>query len=82
MENDESERIIQNVKRRDYHRKNRLKIIDYYSKGTNKCNQCGNSDLRVLSIDHINGNGSAHRKELIRQGMDLKTWIIRNPIPI
>jgi hypothetical protein len=28
----------------------------------NKCNRCGQSDKRVLQIDHVNGGGSRERK--------------------
>ena len=66
---------------REYKRSDRLKIIDHYSEGKNNCNNCGISDLRVLSIDHINGNGSTHREELRKKGTSLYRWIINNNYP-
>lgn len=39
-------------------------VMDYYSGGKNRCECCGESELEFLTIDHPNGGGSAHRKEL------------------
>ena len=39
-------------------------VIKHYSNDTSKCRLCSESDLTVLTIDHINGNGSTHRKEI------------------
>ena len=42
-------------------RKNtRLKVLYWYSNGLMKCECCGNDDIRVLTIDHINGGGKQH----------------------
>jgi hypothetical protein len=59
----------------------RLRIISHYSNGKSCCYRCGNTDLRVLSIDHINSGGCKHTKELIKQGTNLYTWIIKNNFP-
>lgn len=32
-----------------------------------KCTCCGESQLVFLTIDHVNGNGSAHRRELAKE---------------
>lgn len=36
----------------------RQKIRDFFG---NKCGRCGNSDFRVLQVDHINGDGYKYR---------------------
>lgn len=37
-------------------------VMTVYSKGVPQCVRCGYSDIRALSIDHINGKGSVHRR--------------------
>jgi hypothetical protein len=67
------------VKRR-YHRRNaRLKVYQHYSNGTMKCAKCGNNDIDVLSIDHINGGGNAHRKNVVHSHTE--EWLVRNNFP-
>lgn len=49
-------------------------VYSYYG---NKC-ICGESDIRYLTIDHINNNGNEHRKEI---GTDIYSWLIANNYP-
>ncbi len=42
---------------RDKRTRWRIKVINHYSKGLNVCSCCGESDVRFLTIDHINGGG-------------------------
>jgi len=58
------------------------KIIVYqvYSRGKMTCDMCGESDLDVLSVDHIKGGGAIHRKEL--NGTHIERWIIKNNFPV
>lgn len=44
--------------------KARLEVLTHYSKGVPKCACCGEQGLPFLTIDHIAGNGSTHRKEI------------------
>lgn len=48
-------------KQRSRHRMRRSAVIFHYG---NQCNQCGEDDYTKLTIDHINGGGNAHRKEM------------------
>jgi len=60
---------------RDWKKRNRGKINEYYNRIYheirdkillllgNKCISCGNSDKRVLQIDHVNGGGNAAHKQ-------------------
>lgn len=40
----------------------KLLVLTHYSKGTPKCAWCGIEDFDVLTLDHINGGGTQHRK--------------------
>ena len=55
----------------------KFKIIHHYSKGTMICARCGFSDIRALSIDHIDGGGTQHRKLI----GDLYGWLNKNNYP-
>jgi hypothetical protein len=65
-----------NKKRNEEHRLLRFEIIKEYG---NKCQCCNEDHLEFLSIDHINSNGSSHRKE-IGQGR-LYKWLKKNNYP-
>lgn len=59
-------------KRREAARRNRnrvkLKVLEHYSGGDPKCSCCGESGLVFLTLDHIDGNGAARRKETGTKG--------------
>lgn len=57
----------------------KLKVVTHYSNSTMKCAKCGFSDMRALSVDHIEGNGNKHRKEV--KGCRLYQWLIKNKYP-
>ncbi len=42
----------------------KIQTLARYANGEIKCADCGFSDVRALSIDHINGGGTRHRKEI------------------
>ena len=44
-----------------------------------KCECCGTSYYEFLSVDHINGDGATHRKEL--RGRNLYRWLKMNGWP-
>ncbi len=58
-----------------YRDKNRELVFNHYGK---KCSCCGEKELKFLSIDHINGNGEKHRKEIYR---NINTWLVKNNYP-
>jgi hypothetical protein len=63
---------------------NRLKelrniIIDHYGR---KCQCCGESHNEFLSIDHINGGGNKHRKEVGKGGTRFYKWVIDARFPL
>ncbi len=63
---------------RGYNKRTKEKIIRHYSNGTMKCACCGEDDINCLSIDHINNNGTEHKKET---GGHLYWWIKKNNFP-
>ncbi len=54
-------------------------IISHYSKGKQSCSKCGFADIRALTIDHIEGKGGVHRRQ-INTG-NFYRWLIRNNLP-
>lgn len=51
-------------KRRENHAQIREECIRHYSNDTNCCACCGENAIEFLAIDHIDGGGSKHRKEV------------------
>mgnify|MGYP001590487909 CR=1 FL=1 len=43
-------------------------VLETYSHGTPRCACCGETTYQFLSLDHINGGGSAHQREAHKQG--------------
>ena len=68
-----------------YNRKLKQKIkheiMTYYSNGQPVCQKCGETDIRCLSIDHLNGGGTKHRKTLGRSSDSLYRWLRKNNYP-
>jgi hypothetical protein len=54
--------------RRDYIARIKVAILTYYSVGTPCCARCGERDVDVLCVDHINDNGAAFRRGSRRRG--------------
>ncbi|KKK94812.1 hypothetical protein LCGC14_2679080 [marine sediment metagenome] len=46
-----------------------------------KCVECGEDGWAKLAIDHINNDGSKHRKELRESGSTYYKWLIDNNFP-
>lgn len=57
----------------------KLKVIKHYSPDI-KCQRCGFSDVRALSIDHINGRGAEHRRKFVHNA-NFYYWIINHGFP-
>jgi hypothetical protein len=51
----------------------------FYSNGEMKCKNCGIDNLDVLTINHIEHNGSEHRKTL--KTKDIYRWLVLNNFP-
>jgi hypothetical protein len=63
-------------------KKERLQVIFHYSQGKNCCACCGENIIEFLTINHINGGGNKHRKEVgARSGEKFYKWLIKNNFP-
>ena len=67
-------RLSRESKKR-YEKKAKKAVFENYGK---KCSCCGESNLLFLSIDHINGGGTKHRKRIREK---ITTWLYRNNFP-
>lgn len=56
-------------------------VLKHYGNGKVACVNCGFSDIDALSIDHIEGGGTAHKKHLRALGNSLYTWLLKNNYP-
>lgn len=59
--------------------KQRLLVLQHYSNGTMECNCCKENTYEFLSIDHINGGGTQHRKSLLNA--PIVRYLIANNFP-
>jgi hypothetical protein len=54
----------------------RLEVLNFYG---GKCACCGEAEICFLAIDHINGGGNKHRKEI--GGSKIYFWLKANNFP-
>lgn len=60
----------------------KFSVMATYSKGEPICNCCGEKRLKCLTIDHINGGGNEHRREIKRRcGIRFYQWLKKNHFP-
>jgi hypothetical protein len=74
----------------EYNKKSNLKlkreVMDYYG---GRCACCGETELTFLTIDHIDGNGAEHRREMAsatgtrwgQAGAPTYRWLRKNGFP-
>lgn len=60
--------------------KARLIALSHYSEGEIMCKCCGESNTVFLTLDHINGKGSLHRKK-VGSGRVFYRWLKKNRYP-
>lgn len=58
----------------------KLEVFSHYCNGEIKCQKCGFSDIRALTIDHINGDGAEHRRKL-KHASKTYSWLRKNNYP-
>lgn len=76
--------LAQKERVREYNRKSRFIVLQFYSATTPFCNCCGEKELKFLSIDHVNGGGNEHRRSMGRvdgKGGNISHWIRKNNFP-
>jgi hypothetical protein len=59
--------------------KRRLVILNHYSNNTCACAFCGIKDIRVLSIDHVEGGGKEHLRKIGFKS--IYDWLLQNHLP-
>lgn len=61
----------------------RTEVLKVYSGEIPDCACCGEMQIRFLTIDHIDGKGHEHRRELKRQGKsyDIYVYLRQNNFP-
>lgn len=70
------------IYQKTYKAKLRKQVIGYYSRYTYMCVCCHDKNWEFLTIDHIDGKGGAHRREIgSRGGHDFYIWLINNHFP-
>ena len=68
---------------RNWRGKVRTQVLLHYSNGNPRCMcpDCSVTEERFLAIDHKNGGGVEHRKELGFGGQRFWLWLIKNNFP-
>ena len=57
-------------------------VLSHYAGGKPICSECGNQDIRVLTIDHVNKGGRKHLTGLkIKGGTQFYRWLRSNGFP-
>jgi hypothetical protein len=59
-------------------RNTKVEVINHYG---GRCNCCGENNPIFLTIDHINGGGTTHRKQLKRSGSTFSRWLKNQGYP-
>lgn len=62
----------------------RLAALVAYSQDPPACACCGETRYEFLALDHINGNGAAHRREIKMKGSGIQfyRWLRVNSYPV
>lgn len=64
-----------------YYQKLKIDVLSHYSYGVPECFCCGEDRIEFLSVDHIDGGGNKHRKEIGRNGARFYLWLRQNNFP-
>jgi hypothetical protein len=59
----------------------KIEVMTHYGNGKCACVKCGYDNVDALSIDHINGGGKKHRKDINKVGRAFYLWLINNKYP-
>lgn len=63
-----------------FYRNLRLLALQHYSKNKMECACCSEKIVEFLALDHINGGGNIHRKEI--KNTNVFQWVKKNKYPI
>ena len=76
----ENKEKVRRATRQSEHRL-KVEVLTHYSNSKLACVICGESRLACLSIDHINGGGSQHRRELKKRSQGFYRWLRNENYP-
>jgi hypothetical protein len=69
-------------KEKQNYRRLRLEAMQHYCPdGVLRCACCGETEIKFLSIDHIDGGGNQHRNQIGRAPGALFWWLKKNNYP-
>lgn len=82
MTPDEAIKYRQAVNAGNLKRRNEVRDAVYKAYGGYRCACCGETERAFLSIDHVNNDGSVHRRQNnLKTGEQMYRWLIRNKFP-
>lgn len=82
--NKEEVRTARNKRSNEYNKKIRFLVLQYYSAPIPFCSCCGEKEIKFLAIDHINGGGNIHRRNITngdKSGGNMCRWLKKNGFP-
>ncbi len=71
----------QKVRAKKYNLSIKQEVLTHYGGGKCACVRCGESRLACVSIDHINGNGTGHRRDSGLGGIKIYLWLRQQGYP-
>ena len=77
----EKNRAKVNQKNTEWRKSVRLETLRHYSEGDPLCQICGERNITFLTIDHIEGGGSEHRRKITRGGYATYIWLRQHKFP-
>jgi hypothetical protein len=63
---------------RQFNRSRRALVLRHYG---GKCECCGEAQVEFLALDHKNGGGNQHRREVKQRGANMIGWAIASGFP-
>jgi hypothetical protein len=73
--------IAKSVKHR-FNRKNKIFVLRHYGGNPPRCLCCGEAEIDFLTIDHVNGGGREHQREIRRGSIVQWLWEQRRAFPL
>lgn len=67
--------------RRSLQASTRREVISHYSDDTLRCGCCGENRFEFLTLDHVEGGGNAHRREVGKNSIMFWRWLKNQGYP-
>lgn len=65
----------------EHSKQTKIEVLTYYGDGKLACIWCGFDNVLALSIDHIDGSGKQHRREMGLVGNRFYRWLKQQSYP-